>query len=170
MVGEEKLGFILKSSPNAQITVVASWVSEGVNALLSQRKIKTPVITREVKEEDIIGHDLIISATNFVEVNHQVHAWAKANGKIVNVADTPDLCDFYMGSIVTRGDLKVAISTNGKSPTFAKRFRQYLEEILPNDTKELICNLKIIRDRMKGDFEEKVRNLNKITESLIEKT
>ena len=85
----------------------------------------------------------------------------------MNVADTPDLCDFYMGSIVTRGSLKVAISTNGKSPTFAKRFRQVLEEILPHDTDDLLRNLKVIRDRLKGGFEYKVKELNRITSTLV---
>ena len=45
---------------------------------------------------------------------------ANAAGLLVNVADTPDLCDFYLGSIVQKGNLKIAISTNGKSPTVAK--------------------------------------------------
>jgi siroheme synthase-like protein len=169
MVGEEKLRFMLKSSPNAIITIVATWIGEEVQRLIDKRDIVTPIIIRKVREEDIKRHDIIISATNFKEVNHQVHAWAKANSKIVNVADTPDLCDFYMGSIVTRGDLKVAISTNGKSPTFAKRFRQYLEEILPQDTSKLIENLKLIRDKMVGDFDMKVKKLNTLTQSLIEK-
>lgn len=169
MVGEEKLRFILKSSPNARLTIVATRIGEEVKTLLDNRNIVTPVLEREVREADMADHDIVISATNFADVNHQVYTWAKSQGKMVNVADTPDLCDFYMGSIVTRGDLKVAISTNGKSPTFAKRFRQYLEEILPNDTAALIENLKLIRDRMKGDFEEKVKNLNNLTQTLIEK-
>ena len=60
------------------------------------------------------------------------------------MADTPDLCDFYLGSIVTRGPLKVAISTNGQSPTFAKRFRQWLETNLPKEeAPQLMDNLKI---------------------------
>ena len=87
----------------------------------------------------------------------------------MNVADNPPLCDFYMGSIVTRGDLKVAISTNGKSPTFSKRFRQLLEDILPNETSELLDNLKVFRDQLKGDFEQKVKDLNHLTKTLIER-
>ena len=80
----------------------------------------------------------------------------------------PTLCDFYLGSIVTRGPLKVGISTNGQSPTFAKRFRQLLEEALPHTLPELIANLKSIRDRLTGNFEEKVERLNAVTASLLE--
>jgi siroheme synthase-like protein len=80
------------------------------------------------------------------------------------VADTPDLCDFYLGSIVKKGDLKIAISTNGKSPTLSKRMRQYLEEAIPDDIQELLDNLRLLRDQLKGDFEYKVKELNKVTE------
>lgn len=166
-VGLEKLHFILKSSPNANITVVAPWAKEEVKEILYNSKYSIKWIQRKFRNQDIQGKDLIVAATNFEDVNLQVYRAAKKDNKIVNVADTPKLCDFYMGSIVTRGDLKVAISTNGKSPTFAKRFRQVLEEILPNDTSALIDNLKVFRDRLKGDFSHKVDELNKLTSSLL---
>ena len=167
-VGEEKLSFILKSSPNAKIKVVAPWAGEGVQFLLNKYPEQVYYVQREFHETDVTDADIIIAATNLLDVNHEVYRAAKQLRKIVNVADTPDLCDFYMGSIVTRGDLKVAISTNGKSPTFAKRFRQLLEEILPNETNELLHNLKIVRDRLKGNFDYKVKELNRITASLIQ--
>jgi len=166
-VGEEKMRFILKSSPDAQITMVATWIGDDVQSIIDSREKDTPIILREVREEDIVNHDIIVAATNFKDVNLQVYTWAKQHGKIINVADTPDLCDFYMGSIVTRGNLKVAISTNGKSPTFSKRFRQVMESILPPETDELLTHLEILRDRMKGNFEEKVKKLNELTKSLI---
>jgi siroheme synthase-like protein len=81
----------------------------------------------------------------------------------VNVADTPDLCDFYLGSTVKKGDLKIGISTNGKSPTLAKRMRETFEAILPDETQSLLDNLKLIRDSLDVEFSEKVRRLNEIT-------
>ncbi len=166
-VGEEKLRFILKSSPDAQVTIVATWVGKDVQAIINGREKETQVILREVRESDVVDYDLIVAATNFPVVNQQVYRWAKSHGKIINVADTPDMCDFYMGSIVTRGNLKIAISTNGKSPTFSKRFRQVLESILPPETDDLLTHLEILRDRMKGNFEAKVKQLNELTKSLI---
>ena len=82
---------------------------------------------------------------------------------LINVADTPDLCDFYLGSVVTKGHLKIGISTNGKSPTMAKRLREYFEEAIPEDTSTLLERMHQIRDRLKGDFSEKVKALNEIT-------
>ena len=84
----------------------------------------------------------------------------------MNVADTPDDCDFYLGSIVKKGDLKLAISTNGKSPTFAKRLRETFEEILPASIQSILDNLSAIRQKMKGDFNDKVEKLNELTSVL----
>ena len=72
-----------------------------------------------------------------------------------------------MGGIVTKGNVKIAISTNGKSPTTAKRLRQFFEEVIPEDINQLVKNLNEFRKTIKGGFEEKVRTLNKITENLI---
>ena len=71
---------------------------------------------------------------------------------MVNVADTPDLCDFYMGGIVTKGNLKIAISTNGKSPTVAKRLRQWLEAVLPDEIDDLLETLRRYRKTLKRRF------------------
>ncbi|MBX2872197.1 MAG: bifunctional precorrin-2 dehydrogenase/sirohydrochlorin ferrochelatase [Saprospiraceae bacterium] len=168
-VGFEKLSFILKSSPRAKVRMVAPWVSPEIEALLaSKEQHDVEIIRRPFEESDVEWPDLVIAATNIELLNQQVQKVAKEHQKLVNVADTPALCDFYLGSIVTKGFLKVAVSTNGQSPTFAKRFRQLLEEVLPEDTSDLLENLKEIRDRLGGDFAHKVKELNRITASLLE--
>jgi siroheme synthase-like protein len=88
----------------------------------------------------------------------------------VNVADTPELCDFYLGSIVQKGNLKIAISTNGKSPTIAKRIKEVLNETIPDEINDLLNNMQSIRDKMSVDFAEKVKRLNELTKTLTEKT
>ncbi len=167
-VGLEKLHFILESSPNASIIVLATWFSEEVSELIEQYPYSITIRTKAFEPEDIEDADLVMATTNFNDVNMQVYKAANERGKIINVADTPNLCDFYMGSIVTRGDLKIAISTNGKSPTFSKRFRQLLEDVFPSETNDLLEHLKIFRDQLKGNFEYKVKELNKLTKTLIE--
>jgi len=87
---------------------------------------------------------------------------------LVNVADSPSQYDFYMGSIVTKGNLKIGISTNGKSPTFAKRLRQWLENFLPEQIDDILNKLYIYSLQIKGDFEQKVEAMNEVTENLIE--
>ncbi|MEM6771530.1 MAG: NAD(P)-dependent oxidoreductase, partial [Bacteroidota bacterium] len=181
-VGEEKLKFILKSSPNARVTIVAPWMGEELRSLLegyqhrtyqaemartqAERPVPNGVLSKDQKAmqdqmlrddgsgqfdvaklaklgsfqlhdtqytigqegdfaglyftpeggavvylqreflpEDIESADLVVAATNFPEVNRAVYDAAKANRRLCNIADTPSLCDFYLGSIVTRGPL-----------------------------------------------------------------
>lgn len=165
-VGLEKMSFILKSSPDAIIDIVAPEIRPEIIDLIAGKE-NIRVHQRPFQKEDLIGKDLAVAATCFKELNQEVQQYAKEYGVLINVADTPDLCDFYLGSIVTRGNLKIGISTNGKSPTFAKRFRQLLEDILPDDSAELLLNLKEFRDRLKGDFEYKVKKLNELTADLL---
>jgi uncharacterized membrane protein YfcA len=84
------------------------------------------------------------------------------------VADTPDLCDFYLGSVVKKGNLKIAISTNGKSPTIAKRLKETFNEALPDELDQVLDNMQSIRKKLNGDFDYKVKKLNSITKVLIE--
>lgn len=165
-VGLEKLTFLLKSSPNAKVTVVAPEISEEVKDLAQKNK-HIMLIKERYQEKYLLERHLVIAATDDKEVNKQIHQDAKKQFLLVNVADTPDLCDFYLGGIVTKGNVKIAISTNGKSPTTAKRLRQLFEEVIPEDINELVENIHQYRDTLKGDFEHKVEALNKLTQGLI---
>ena len=169
-VGYEKLSFILKSSPAANIIVVAPWVNPAITELLDRHPAhRVRIEQRPFVAADVEAVDLVIAATNLPELNRQVRDEAKAAGKLVNVADTPALCDFYLGSIVTRGPVKIGISTNGQSPTFAKRLRQLLEQALPEgDTESLLDRLHELRDTLGPDFAERVRRLNEATAQLLE--
>ena len=165
-VGLEKLSFMLKSSPEANVTVVATWAKDEVAILIAKHPSVT-FVQKAYEPTDVIGKNLVIAATCFEELNREIRGDAKALGILVNVADTPDLCDFYLGGIVTKGDLKIAISTNGKSPTFAKRMRQLFEQVLPDDIPQILNNLRTIRDGLKDDFEYKVQKMNEITKDLL---
>lgn len=165
-VGLEKLSFLLKSSPHAHVTVVAKEMWEEVKVLAAQHPHVT-IILDEYQEKYLAAKHVVIAATNDRAINQQIHADAKERYLLVNVADTPELCDFYLGGIVTKGHVKIAISTNGKSPTTAKRLRQFLEEVIPDDINEMVENLNVYRDSLKGDLEYKVEALNKLTEGLL---
>jgi precorrin-2 dehydrogenase/sirohydrochlorin ferrochelatase len=121
------------------------------------------------KKKYLIGKHMVVATTDIPEVNVQVWQDCRAEAKLVNVADNPPYCDFYMGGIVTKGNVKVAISTNGKSPTTAKRLRQFFEDVIPENVDDLVKNLNEYRKTIKGDFEEKVETLNEFTKGLIEK-
>jgi len=167
-VGTEKLEFLLKSSPKAHVTAVSREFSQAFLDLAT--KTDTVTLIHDVYHEKYLGgKHIVIAATDDKAVNRQIHDESKERFLLVNVADTPDLCDFYLGGIVTKGNLKIAISTNGKSPTAAKRLRQLLEDVLPEEIDDLLENLNAYRDMLKGDFEYKVKAMNEITEGLVKK-
>ena len=106
---------------------------------------------------------------NNKETSRIIRNLAKERKLLVNVADTPDLCDFYLGSIVQKGAVKIAISTNGKSPTMAKRLKELLDHALPNEINDVVENLNKIRTKLNGNFSEKIKQLDAITSVLVEK-
>lgn len=162
----EKVKFLLKNSPLAPVTLVAPEIADEIQAH-TQHHPNFSTHLKSFEPQDLNNIKIVIVATDNPSLNRQIHDIAKSKNIIVNVADTPDLCDFYLGAVVTKGDLKIAISTNGKSPTFAKRFREILEDILPNELPQLLLQLEQIRKQLKSDFSEKIKYLNEITASLV---
>ncbi|MDB5279726.1 MAG: siroheme synthase [Ferruginibacter sp.] len=164
-VGMEKLQAVLANSPAAVITLVASEISGEIKELVKEYPGVT-LVERPYQLSDFDNIDIAIAAINDPVVSGQVAMDAKLKGILINVADKPDLCDFYLGSVVQKGNLKVAISTNGKSPTIAKRVKEMLNETLPDELDSLLDNMQAIRNKMTGDFTDKVRQLNEITKNL----
>ncbi|WP_231463636.1 TSUP family transporter [Pedobacter sp. Leaf132] len=165
-IGYEKLTAIVNNSHQAKITIVAENVSAEVYSLVS----KYPLIKVKQKSfdvSDLQDIDIVFAATNNDILNEEIRAVTHEKGLLINVADKPDLCDFYLGSIVQKGDLKIAISTNGKSPTIAKRLKQILNEGIPAELDETLQNMSALRQTLNGDFSAKVKKLNKVTQSLI---
>ncbi|MEX0313527.1 MAG: bifunctional precorrin-2 dehydrogenase/sirohydrochlorin ferrochelatase [Allomuricauda sp.] len=164
-VGLEKLSFLLKSSPNANVQMVAPMFLNDTLKLANKHHVE---ITKGVYHEKYLeGKHVVVACTDKVEVNEQVYHDCRTRSILVNVADNPPYCDFYMGGIVTKGNVKIAISTNGKSPTVAKRLRQFFEDVIPENIDDLVKNLNEYRKTLKGDFDEKVEALNEFTKSLV---
>ncbi len=167
-VAEEKLTFLLKSSPDANVDMVATFFREGTLSIAKTGHVS--IAERAFDSTDLSNHQIVIVATDDEELNKEIYHQCKARNILVNVADNPPLCDFYMGGIVTKGNVKIAISTNGKSPTTAKRLRQFFEEVIPEKVDEMVLNLDAYRKTLKGDFEEKMEKLNELTKGLIGKS
>jgi precorrin-2 dehydrogenase / sirohydrochlorin ferrochelatase len=167
-VGLEKLTGILKNSPTAKVTLIARSIQSSIRELAANHST-VELVERNFRLWDVWDKDLVILATDDRRLHEGIREFTRTRNILINVADTPDLCDFYLGSVVTKGNLKIGISTNGKSPTIAKRMREYLEEALPEDTNELLDNMAKIRDKIKGDFSEKVKVLNEVTSSWLKK-
>jgi uncharacterized protein len=166
-VGMEKLSAVLQNSPKTKIRLVATQISDGIKSL-AKDFATIQLIERPYQSADMDDADIVIAALNDSSVSEQVSMDAKQKKKLVNVADKPELCDFYLSSVVQKGNLKIAISTNGKSPTIAKRIKEVLNETLPAELDNLLDNMQTIRNKISGDFAEKVKQLNEITKKLTE--
>ncbi len=161
-IGLEKLSSVLLNSPLSRVKVVAiSFIDELKQFVESYPLVE--LIESEFKDEHLEGIQIVISALNNVELSEQIKIKANQKGILYNAADKPELCDFFLSSIVTKGDLKIGISTNGKSPTMAKRIKETLNYAIPDETDDVIQNLNKIRNSLKGDFDYKVKTLNEIT-------
>lgn len=167
-VGLEKLNSLLSNSPEARVTIVAPVVKDEVRELV-ERHPSCTILEKSFEIADLDNRDLVILATDDPELHKEIRQLADEKKILINVADTPELCDFYLGSIVQKGNLKIAISTNGKSPTAAKRIKEVLNEALPGELDEVIENLHRVRNKLNGNFEYKVKKLNAITKVLVDK-
>ncbi|MEP6683866.1 MAG: bifunctional precorrin-2 dehydrogenase/sirohydrochlorin ferrochelatase [Parafilimonas sp.] len=166
-IGFEKLNTVLANSPNTRIRIVANFFKPEIEELSFQHP-NIQLIYADYKPLFLDQCDLVIAAVNNIELAEQIRYDAKQKGKLINAADKPSLCDFYLGSIITKGDIKIAISTNGKSPTLARRLKEFFNEVLPDEIETALSNLHTIRNNIKTGFKERVQKLNEITASLVD--
>ena len=122
-VGEPKIGGIIDTG--ARIHVVAIAASDQVREWAEAGKIDLEV--RGFTSADLDGKFLAVVATASRSLNELVYREAQQRGVLCNVVDVPDLCDFFYPAVVRRGDLQIAISTAGQSPSLAQKLRQQLE-------------------------------------------
>jgi precorrin-2 dehydrogenase/sirohydrochlorin ferrochelatase len=123
-VGEPKIGNLLETG--ARIRVVALNASPTVRDWARDGKIELEL--RAFSPDDLDGAFLAIVATNSRGLNERVYQETQRRGVLCNVVDVRDLCDFFYPSVVRRGDLQIAVSTSGQSPSLAQKIRQQLEK------------------------------------------
>ncbi len=165
-VALEKASALLRNSPAARVTLVAPMFRADTVAFLADYP-QVVMYERGFEMADLDGRDLVICATDNRALHEEIKEECGARHLLCNVADTPDLCDFYLGSIVQKGDLKIAISTNGKSPTLAKRIRAFLEDVIPEEIQEGLEGMEAARKTLKGDFQAKIKALNELTKNIV---
>jgi precorrin-2 dehydrogenase len=123
-IGQEKIGGLLDTG--ARIRVIALEASPTVHEWARSEKIELEV--RAFSPDDLDGAFLTVVATASRTLNERVYYQAQRRGVLCNVVDVPDLCDFFYPSVVRRGDLQIAVSTAGQSPSLAQKIRQQLEK------------------------------------------
>lgn len=167
-VAHEKLQAILLNAPATKIRVVAASIDERIR-LMKERFPQIVLQQKNYEPADLQQAGIVVVAVNNTDLSAIIRNDAHLQGLLVNVADKPALCDFYLGSIVQKGNLKIAISTNGKSPTIAKRLKEVLHEIIPGEMENVLTDMQQIRQQLNGDFSDKVKQLNDLTKVLVAK-
>lgn len=123
-VGEPKIGGLLDTG--ARIRVVAIEATAAVREWAQSGKIELDL--RPFVTEDLQGALLAVVATSSRTLNERIYQEAQNRGVLCNVVDVPDRCDFFYPAVVRRGDLQIAVSTAGHSPSLAQQIRQQLEK------------------------------------------
>src|SRR5271167_2817002 len=123
-VGEPKIGGLIDTG--ARVRVIALQASETVQGWAQAGKITLEL--RAFVDEDLNGMFLAVVATASRALNRSIYREAQRRGVLCNVVDVPEYCDFYYPAVVRRGDLQIAISTSGQSPSLAQKLRQQLEK------------------------------------------
>jgi len=123
-IGEPKIGGLLETG--ARIRVVSLDASPTVREWARAGKLELDL--RAFTAADLDGAFLAVVATNSRTLNERVYREAQKRGVLCNVVDVPDLCDFFYPAVVRRGDLQIAVSTAGQSPSLAQKIRQQLEK------------------------------------------
>lgn len=122
-IAEAKIPGVL--SAGARVRLVAPSITPQIAEWVRFGKIDW--LPKEFEAGDLNGAFLVIAATSAPGVNESVFREAEARGILCNAVDDIGHCHFYYGAVVQRGDLQIAISTNGKSPALAQRLRQEFE-------------------------------------------
>jgi siroheme synthase-like protein len=165
-VALEKFQALISNDEGLKLTIVTREIIPEFEELL-QNYTQIQLHIRSFRPDDLTDKQLVIAATNNMELNERLRNLTRQNNILFNAADKPELCDFYLGSIVKKGDLKIAISTNGKSPTIAKRVKELLNDLLPEEIDETLSLMSAYREQLRGDFEYKVKQLNEHTKNIL---
>ena len=153
-IATSKMEGLLQAGAN--IVVVSPVLNAQLTALVRESKIVWR--EKEFSPADLQDAFLVIAATSVPSVNEAVYRAADARGLLCNAVDDIENCHFYYGAVVQRGDLQIAISTNGKSPALAQRLRKELEAQFGTEYENWIEWLGAARDALRASGASQASN------------
>ena len=127
----------------ARLIVVAEEPSDALRALCVQHRAE--LIRSRYAKQYVAEAVLVVAATNDAKVNEQVYRDCQALEVLCNVVDDPQHCDFFVPAVVKRGDLQIAIGTEGNSPAYAGHLRQKLEAMFTEEHGRFVAELERVR-------------------------
>lgn len=148
-VALRKVGDLLRCG--ARVSVIAPSMHEGFAALVDHYGDRLGLIRREYRRGDIADSLLVFAATDDETVNRAVFNEARERTILVNAADDPSNCSFFIPSTYRKGDLLMSISTGGASPALAARLRRELQQYIPEHIDTILEALNAARQMLKHD-------------------
>ena len=125
------------------------------------------MIERPYEDSDIEGFDIVIVAVDDLDLQKKIYEACRARHTLCNSVDSVDYCDFIFPSYTKKGDLTVAFSTSGVSPSVAKYLRRSIEKLIPDSISEFLKEMKSLRSTLpKG--RERMKMLDEKAKNYIE--
>jgi len=149
-----------------EIKVITKDVSD--DFLKFANKYNISIEQKPYKRGDIDSYDIVIVATNTVDLHKEIYKESRSSRILVNSVDNTAYCDFIFPSYIKQGDLTISISTSGASPAMAKRLRIYIEKLIPSNIGEFLKEMKSLRKSIpKG--KERMRFFEEKTDKFMKK-
>ncbi len=150
-VAHRKIMDLLKSGAN--IRIISPEIHEDIIKLKQENYHAIELLIREYKQGDLEGAYLAFAATNDPAINKSVYKEAEQKRIFINSVDDPPNCSFILPSVLTRGDLTLAVSTSGASPAMAAKLKRMFEDNLPENIEGILESLREARVLL-NSFEE----------------
>ncbi|NQS97477.1 MAG: bifunctional precorrin-2 dehydrogenase/sirohydrochlorin ferrochelatase [candidate division Zixibacteria bacterium] len=149
-VAERKVQQLLEFG--AEITIVAPETTQKLKASANIAKIKWE--KRGYQKGEANGYSLVIATTNEPEVNRQIHQDAVVNGVLLNVVDQPELCTVIFPAMIRRGDMTIAISSDGKAPFLTREVKEGLDRTISRSLGRIVEMAVIYREWVRKNCED----------------
>jgi len=163
-IAHEKLEKLVQFTK--EITVIAPDLSIETHTLIGEHCLT--LYNRPYRTSDIDGFDIVIVATDTIDLHREIWEQTRDMRVLVNSVDDTQYCDFIFPSFVRRDDLTVAFSTGGASPAFAKHIRRWFQNILPDEVGNFLRQMKDLRTQLpKG--KERMERFDTMTAEFFKK-
>jgi precorrin-2 dehydrogenase/sirohydrochlorin ferrochelatase len=159
-VAARKAEPVLKAG--ARLVIVAEKICDAIRGLCGGTKAgsasspQAELIESKYSKDYLVGATLAIAATDNEKLNSRIYKDCQELEILCNVVDSPGLCDFYVPAVVNRGDLQIAIGTDGKSPSFAGHIRKKLEKIFTEKHGEFLVELERLREHIMKNVPDEI--------------
>ena len=152
-IAGDKISHLLDFTKN--ITIISPKIEKKVEEFIKNYSLK--YIDREYQKDDVNGFYIVIVAADDIELQKRVYKECQEKRILCNSVDSIDYCDFIFPSYIKKGDLTIAVSTSGASPSLSKYLRRSIEKLIPDDIDKFLKELKNIRLKLpKGKERQKI--------------